>query len=332
MSAAATFPCLLQAFFVQRLLEQQRASPQTIASYRDTFRLLLQYSYKRLRKRPSNLELADFDARLICDFLNELESGRGNGARTRNQRLAAIHSFFRYVSFQEPSFADQIQRILAIPSKRWERRLVAFLTREEVDALLAAPDLDTRIGRRDRALLIVALRTGLRVSELTGLRCEDIVLGTGSHVRCRGKGRKQRCVPLGKEVSNVLQGWLREREGSPDAPAFPNARGGTLSRDGVEYLLRKYTALAAHKCPSLKKKRVSPHVMRHTTAVHLLQAGVDHAVIALWLGHERVETTQIYADTDLEFKEKVLSKVAPFDAPVKRFRANDRLLAFLSSL
>jgi site-specific recombinase XerD len=253
-------------------------------------------------------------------------------ARTRNARLAAIHSFFSFAALQEPAHSALIQRVLAIPSKRFERAPVEFLTRPEVEAVLAVPDLKTWPGRRDHALLLLAVDTGLRVSEIVGLRCEDVVLGVGAHVRCLGKGRKKRCTPLTKKTVATLRKWLNEQDACPSDPLFPNARGGTLSRDGVEYLLAKHLKVARQSCPTLKNKRVSPHVLRHTVAIDLLQSGVDRSVIALWLGHESFETTQMYIDANLAMKEDALSKVAPRNVRPGRFRADDSLLAFLNSL
>ena len=246
--------------------------------------------------------------------------------------LAAIHSFFRYVSFQEPSCAELCRRILAIPSKRYERRPIEYLTREEIDALVAAPDTTTWIGRRDHVLLLVGVQTGLRVSELIGLQRQDVVLGTGAHVRCNGKGRKQRCTPLRREVVTVLVTWLRECPSQPGTPVFPSSRGGHLSRDAVERLVSRHRQTAVRRCPSLKKKTVTPHVLRHTAAMELLQHGIDRSVIALWLGHESVETTQMYLHADLRLKEKALSRIAPVDVKPSRYRPDDKLLAFLESL
>jgi site-specific recombinase XerD len=331
MKSHTTFSALLEAFFTERLMAQRQASPHTIAAYRDTFRLLLRYVQQRLKRRPSDVELKDIDVFLLVDFLDDLEKNRGNGARSRNARLAAIRSFFHYVSF-DPEHTGLAQRILAIPSKKWHRPLVGFLSTAEVDALLAAPNHQTRSGRRDHALLLLAVQTGLRVSELASLKCGDVSYGNGGHVRCFGKGRKQRCVPLAKETSTVLRAWLRERNGQPTDPLFPNARGEALSRDGVQYILKKCVRLAQEGCPSLKKKRISPHVLRHTTAVNLLQSGVDQSVIALWLGHESIETTQVYLDADLAYKEKVLAKTSPLKGRAGVYRPDDRMMAFLNSL
>jgi integrase/recombinase XerD len=332
VNTPCTFPSLLQAFFTERLMAQQQASGHTVGSYRDTFRLLLSYVRSRLKKEPSRVALEDLNAPLIIDFLNDLEERRGNGSRTRNVRLAAIRSFFRYAALQEPGLAGLIQAVLAIPSKRWHRPLINFLSRPEVEALLAAPDRDTHAGHRDRALLLLAVQTGLRVSELIGLRRNDVALGPAAHVHCLGKGRKERCVPLAKETVKAIQCWLKGTGLEPEAPLFPNARGGPLSRDGVEYILKKHKASAGIRCPSLRRKKVSPHVLRHTTAVNLLQSGVDQAVIALWLGHESVETTHIYLDADLSYKEKVLAKAQPLNARPGVYRADDQLLTFLRNL
>ncbi len=332
MNSDTSFAGLVQAFFTDRLQRQRRASPHTVAGYRDTFRLFLRFAKQRLGKAPSKLSLTDLDAPFISAFLDHLENERGNGARSRNTRLAAIHSFFQYLSFQEPAYADQCRRILAIPSKRYERRLIEYLTPEEIDALLAAPDRTTWIGRRDRALLLVGVQTGLRVSELIGLRRSDIILGAGAHVRCEGKGRKQRFTPLRQEAVEVLAQWLRECPAEPTTPAFPSSRGGPLSRDAVERLVARHQRSAAQHCPSLQRKRVTPHVLRHTAAMQLLRHGIDRAVIALWLGHESVETTQMYLHADLRLKEEALSKVTPLDVPPGRFRPDDDLLAFLEDL
>lgn len=327
-----SFAGLLQGFFTQRLMQQRQASPHTIASYRDAFRLLLRFAQGRLRKAPSVLSLEDVDASLILAFLDELESIRGITARTRNLRLTAIHSFFRYVAFEAPTHAAQVQRVLAIPTKRFTRTLVPFLNRSEVDALLAAPDQRSWSGRRDHALILLAVQTGLRLSELTGLRPEDLQLGLGAHVRVIGKGRKERCTPLSKNTRAVLSAWMREQPRAPDQPLFPNARGGRLSAHGVHYLLSKHVDAAAKTCPSLTKKRVSPHVLRHTTAMDLLQEGVEQRALALWLGHESVETTQMYLDANLELKQEVLDKTTPPTGKPGRYRPDDKLLAFLKGL
>ena len=278
------FPALLQAFFTDRLVQQRRASPHTIAAYRNTFRLLLRFAATRLGRAASSLALADLDAPFVSAFLDHLERERGNAARSRNARLAALHAFFRYVALAEPAYALHCQRVLAIPSKRFERGLVEFLSEEEVEGLLAVPDPSTALGRRDRTLLLVAIQTGLRVSELIALRRQDVTFGSGAHVRCHGKGRKLRCTPLRRDVARLLEAWLRERPPEPDAPVFASARGGRLSADAVERLVAKHAAAAQQGCRSLAGKRVTPHTLRHTAAMRLLQRGVDRSVIALWAG------------------------------------------------
>ena len=332
MSRSLNFASLVEGFFTQRLMQQRQASPHTIDSYRDTFRLLLQFTQQRLRKAPSSLALDDVDAPLVLAFLDEQERQRGVSPRTRNLRLTAIHSFFRYAAFESPEHSALIQRMLAIPAKRFNRALVSFLTRAEVDALLAAPDQGTWSGRRDHALILLAVQTGLRLSELTSLQPDDLSLGTGSHVRVVGKGRKERCTPLSKSTRSVMTAWLREPVKVPGQPLFPNARGGRLSSHGVHYLLAKHVAQASGACPSLKRKRVTPHVLRHTTAMDLLQAGIEQAVIALWLGHESIETTQMYLEADLELKERVLARTTPPGGAPGRYRPDDKLLAFLKAL
>lgn len=332
MKLIASLAVLLERFFTQRLMSQRQASSHTIASYRDTFRLLLAFLRKRLQKPPSQWALEEIDAPLIGAFLDDLEKSRGNAARSRNLRLTAIRSFFHYAAYEAPTHSAQIQRVLAMPSKRYVRRLVTFLTRPEVDALLASPDQSTWSGRRDHAILLLAVQTGLRVSEITGLQRQDVSLATGAHVRCLGKGRKERCTPLTKQTVAVLQAWMRESARKQTDTLFPSARGGRLSADAVQYLLAKHIAVARKACPSLQRKRVTPHVLRHTMAMELLQAGVDRSVIALWLGHESVETTQIYLDANLALKEKILATTTPVDSKPGRFRADDRLLAFLNGL
>jgi len=280
----------------------------------------------------TELTIEDLAAPLLGDFLQHLESSRGNSTPTRNARMAAIHSFFQYVALEEPAHALHCQRILAMPNKRHERRPIEFLNREEIDALLAAVDFSSWMGRRDRTLLLVAVQTGLRVSELIGLNCQDVVLGTGAHVRCEGKGRKYRCTPLRPETVAMLTAWLHERHGLPGDSVFPSIRGGKLSRDAIERLVTKYTAIAKQNCASLKQKKVSPHVLRHAAAMDLLQHGVDRSVIALWLGHESVETTQMYLHADMRLKEKALSRTTPLGVKPGRYRPDDKLLAFLESL
>ena len=323
---------LLERFFTERLMRQRQASPHTIASYRDTFRLLLQHARQQLRKEPAELAIDAIDAPLISGFLDHLEANRRISARSRNLRLTAIRSFFRYVSYEEPAHSLQIQRILALPSKRYSKKLVPFLDRPEVDALLAAPDPQAWYGRRDHALILLAVQTGLRLSELTSLRCGDVHLGTGAHVRCLGKGRRERCTPLTKQAATVLKAWMQSSIQTPDGWLFPNARGGRLSSDAVQDLVAKYCIVAAKTCSSLRKKRVTPHVLRHTVAMDLLQAGVDRSVIALWLGHQSVETTQVYLNANLALKEQILAKSSPYRSHYHRFKPEDSLLAFLKSL
>ncbi len=334
MTSAGSVAPLLQGFFTDRLVRQRQASAHTIAAYRDTFRLLLQYTQRELHKTPTALAVDDLDAPLLAAFLTHLERDRGNTARTRNARLAALHSFFRYVALAEPAASAVCQRVLALPSKRYDRALIDFLTHPEIEALLAAPDRSTWTGRRDHALLLLAIQTGLRVAELTGLHGQDVVLDTGAHIRCRGKGRKERATPLAPQVRAVLRHWIAERQPGSADPLFCTAHGRPLSRDAVAYLLTKYVAIARRTCPSLVRKRVSPHVLRHTTAMQLLLSGTHPSVIALWLGHESVETTQMYIDANLALKEAILAKTAPLPTTVKagRFQPGDRLLAFLNDL
>lgn len=322
----------LQAFFSERLINEKGASPHTIAAYRDTFRLLLGFAEKRTGKPPRRLEIEDLDASLVAEFLDHLEEERGNGPRTRNARLAAIHSMFGFAALRHPEQAGTIARVLAVPAKRFERAIVSYLSEEEVDALLAAPDRGRWIGRRDHALLTLAIQTGLRVSELTGLRCGDLQLGAGAHVQTTGKGRKQRATPLTRETVAVLREWLKERDGDPDEPLFPTSRGRALGRDAIALLVKKHANTADHGCPTLGGKAVSPHVLRHTAAMNLLHAGVDSTVIALWLGHESVEATQIYLHADLKIKERALARTTPPKATPGRYRPPDALLAFLEAL
>jgi integrase/recombinase XerD len=322
----------LEAFFTDRLIAQRRVSPHTVASYRDTFRLLLQFAQNELGKSPSKLAIPDLNAALIGAFLDNLEKTRANASRSRNVHLTAIRSFFRYMALECPEHSAAIQRVLAIPPKRQSSRLVDFLTRPEIDALLAVPDQTTWLGRRDRVLLLFAIQTGLRLSELIGLRQGDICLERGAHVRCEGKGRKQRCTPLTRTTVQALRVLVREQRKDEAKILFPSARGGPLSHDSVQYLVAKYAKSAAKSCVTLRKKRVTPNVLRHTTAMELLQAGVDRAVIALWLGHESVETTQIYLDANLALKEDALKKTSPVNASVGRFKPDDQLLSFLRNL
>jgi len=322
----------LEAFFTDRLARQRHASPHTVAAYRDAFRLLVGFAQDRTGKAPCRLDLADLDAPLIGAFLDHLEVERQNSIRTRNARLAAIHSLFSYAALRHPEHAALIARVLAIPTKRHERAIVSFLTRPELDALLAAPDRTRWLGRRDHALMLVVAQCGLRVSELTGLGCGDVQLGVGAHVRCHGKGRKERITPLTTQPAAVLRAWLRERSGTAGDPLFPTSRGGSLSRDAVEKLVTKHTVVARRTCPSLEHKSVSPHTLRHTSAMALLQAGGDTTVIALWLGHEQMNTTAIYLHADLSIKERALARTAQPNSKPGRYRPPDSLLAFLEGL
>lgn len=328
----ATLPALIQQFFTDRLCTQMDASPHTIAGYRDTFRLLLQFASERTGRAPTTLKVDDLDCVLVGEFLMHVETQRRNTARSRNTRLAAIRSFFRFVAMTEPAYILHCQKILAMPGKRYVKRTVEFLDHAEMEALLAAPDRSTWAGRRDHAILMVALQTGLRASEIVGLRRCDVVIGTGAHIRCEGKGRKQRSTPLRKESAKVLKAWLKERGGGNADPLFPTNRGTRMSRDALEGIVRRHTLTASRLCPSLAAKRVSPHVLRHSTAMDLLHHGVDQTVIALWLGHESVETTQVYIHADLHLKEKALARVAAPAVSPGRYRPDDKLLAFLEAL
>lgn len=322
----------LQAFFTDRLLQQRQASPHTIAGYRDALRLLIGFASEKRSIEPSKLEVGHLDASLVAGFLDHLESERGNSVRTRNTRLAAIRSLFRFAALRHPEHATVIERVLAIPPKRFERNLVTFLNEAEVGALLAAPDRTTRTGRRDLALLGLAAQTGLRASELIGLRCDDVHLDVGAHVSCRGKGRKQRITPLTTSTVALLRVWMAERSGLSEDPLFVTRTCRSLSRDALERRLAKHVMAASEECPSLRTKKVTLHVLRHTAAMRLLYAGVDTSVIALWLGHEQVETTQIYLHADLRLKERALAMTTPTDAQPGRYRAPDSLVAFLEAL
>jgi len=332
MSATVSLAPLLERFFLQRLMQQRQVSPHTIVSYRDTFCRLLKFAQQHLHKAPSQLQFEEITAPLVGKFLDHLEERDGISVRTRNLRLTAIHSFFHFAAYELPEHSAQIQRVLAIPSKRFTRTLVSFLTRPEVDALLAAPDRGTWSGRRDHAFILTAAQTGFRLSEMTGLKREDLALGAGAHLKVIGKGRRERCTPLAKTTRAVLRAWLREPPRGDGNVLFPNARGGRLSVHGVQYLLNKHRRTAARTCPSLKQKRVTVHRLRHTMAVDMLQEGVDRATIALWLGHQHVQTTQIYLDATLAMKEKALDKMTPHRGRPSRYRPDDRLLAFLKNL
>jgi integrase/recombinase XerD len=322
----------VQAFFTERLICERHASPHTIAAYRDTIRLLLDYAAAHLNRGPCQLEVGHLDAPLIAAFLDHLERERGNSIRTRNARLAAIHSLFRYAAYRHPEHAADIERVLAIQPKRFERALVSFLESKEIETLINAPDRDSWTGRRDHALLVLAAQTGLRASEITSLRCRDIHLQTAPHVNCHGKGRKQRITPLTKTTVAVLHGWLSERQGTPEQPLFPTIHGRHLSRDALERRIAKHAETAAARCTSLKEKRITAHTLRHTAAMALLHAGVETTVIALWLGHEQIETTQIYLHADLAIKERALARTTPPGTTPGRYKPPDSLLAFLQAL
>jgi len=322
----------LQRFFTQHLPVSLGASPHTVAAYRDAFRLVLRYAARTLCREPSALRLEDLDAPFLTTFLSHLESTRGNGIRTRNARLAALRAFFRFVAYEQPALAQQCQRILAIPIKRHASGPVQYLTLAEASALVAAPDVGTWIGRRDRTLLLVALQTGLRNSELRSLKNRDVSLGHGAHVRCVGKGRKARCTPVRSDVAAALGSWRAEQGAAGEAPVFPSLRGGPLSADALQKLVQRHTARAREACPTLAEKTVTPHTLRHSAAMDLLHRGVDLTVIALWLGHESCETTQIYIHSDLKLKERALAHATTSGAIPERYRASDSLLAFLDGL
>jgi integrase/recombinase XerD len=330
--SAANLAGHLQRFFTDRLLGQLGASPHTVVSYRDTFRLLLKFASKYHRRQVSDLKLEDLDAKLISTFLKHLEHDRRNTARSRNNRLSAIHAFFGYVCLQEPRLAEHCQRVVAIPFKRFERGPVEFLTEDETTALLKAPDATTWLGRRDQTLLEVAVQTGLRNSELTNLRREDVHLGAGAFIRCLGKGRKARCTPLRSDIVAHLAHWLSKQPPEPATPVFPTAAGKAMSSDALQRLVTRHVKAAGKACPSLKRKRVTPHTLRHTTAMNLLHRGVDITVIALWLGHESIETTQIYLHADMAMKEKALARTTKTNVVPKRYHPTDRIIAFLESL
>ena len=329
---APTLPPLLQRFFTDRLLGQLGASPHTVASYRDTFRLLLLYGTQQFKRAPCTLQVEDLDVRFLSRFLDHLEHDRGNTARTRNTRLSALHAFFQYVALNEPALALHCQRILAMPAKRREHHPVEFLTEDEMAALISAPDVRTWIGRRDRAILLFALQTGLRNSEVRSLRNQNLELRTGAHVRCIGKGRKARCTPLRPDVVAILKEWFEEQHGAPDDPLFPALTGNRLSADALQRLVARHVATAEQICPSLKLKNVTPHTLRHAAAMTLLRRGVDLSVIALWLGHESTESTQIYLHADMELKERALSHVSRSGQVPGRYQPPDSLLAFLEGL
>jgi len=326
------FAPTLQSFFIERLMGQRAASPNTVAGYRDTFRIFLAFAAERTGRAPCELDFGELDAALVASFLDNLEHQRNNTVRTRNNRLAAIHSLFGYAARRHPEHAASIQRVLAIPTKRFERNLVTWLTEEEVEALVACCDPTTWTGRRDNAMLVLAIQTGLRISELVGLTCGDIVTGTGAHVHCVGKGRKERRTPLLPLTGKVMRVWLTERNGSERERLFPTISGNALSRDAVEHRLALYASMASETCPSIRTKRVTSHTLRHTAAMRLLLSGVDVTVIALWLGHEQVSTTDIYLHADMSQKERAIARTTPVGTKPGRYHAPDAVLAFLESL
>ncbi len=332
MTADPTLAPLLERFFTQRLMAQRQVSAHTVASYRDTFRLLLAFAQCQRQKPPSRLLLSEFDAPLVDGFLDEVEKGRHCTPRSRNLRLTAIRSFFRFCAFEVPTHAGQIQRVLAIPAKREAHPLVGFLTRPEIEALLTAPNPQSWGGRRDYAFLHLALQTGLRLSEMTSLTRADLELGPGAHVRVHGKGRKERCTPLTRQTVAVLKAWLKQPPRGDNDILFPTIHGNRLSSDAAQDLLAKHLTFARTQCPSLVAKRVTVHVLRHSAAMELLQSGVDATVIALWLGHESIKTTQIYLDADLAMKEAALAKTTPVAGKPQRYKPDDELLVFLNNL
>lgn len=331
-ASTPTFATLLQDFFCERLQRQRGASPHTVAAYRDTFRLLLQFAEQTIKRPPVRLALSDITAALVLAFLDHLERERGNEVRTRNARLAAIRSFCQYASRRAPTELSRLQQVLAIPFKRFDRRAVGHLTREEVDALLAAPPATTWSGARDRVLFQILYNTGARITELTGLNVGDITFAGTASVRFRGKGRKERSVPLWKTTRDSLRAWLRRLSADPVTPVFPNRRGERLTRSGAQARLDVAIHVASVTCSTLRQRRVTPHLIRHTTAMHLLQAGIDIAVIALWLGHESPATTHMYLEADLELKQRALAKLPAAGRARLRFQPGDRLLAFLEAL
>jgi site-specific recombinase XerD len=332
MTASASLAPVLQFFFTEHLSSHKQASPRTVLAYRDAFRLLLQFVQAKTGKPPSSLCVQDLDAPVILAFLDSLEQHRNNTVLSRNARLAAIRSFFRVVALRDPASVGVVTRVLAIPIKRTDKRLVGYLTREEMDAMLAAQDQSQWLGRRDYALLLTMYNSGARLSEITSLRRHHVIFGPTTYLQLKGKGRKERDVPLWTKTSRVLQQWFRGLESSPPDIAFPTIRGTPLSADAVHHLLSQAVKRAAPVCPTLAAKRVTPHVLRHTTAMHLMQAGIDMAVIALWLGHESIETTHKYVEADLAIKERALERIAPKDQKARRFKADDKLMAFLSSI
>src|SRR5580704_5277581 len=331
-SEVTAFAGLLQDYFCQRLIAQRDASPATVASYRDTFRLLLGYARTRIRKTPTELALAEIDAPFVLGFLAHLERDRGNCPRTRNARFAAIRSFLQFAALKCPASLPSIQRVLAIPMKRFDRRVLGFLSRDEITAIIAAPDCTTWAGRRDHAMLATFYNTGARVSEIADACVSDLSIDRRRCLRVHGKGRKERVVPLWPSTCRILLSWLRETKANSDAPIFPARGGGRISRSGIEDRLASAVATAISSHPSLRARRISPHTLRHTTAMHLLQSGVDVTVIALWLGHESPATTHMYIGADIAMKKRALDRLVEPRARTKRLAPSDALLAFLDGL
>jgi integrase/recombinase XerD len=332
MSQKNELPSLIEGFFSKRLVSQRNVSAHTIASYRDAFRLLLAYAQKELHRPPTRLSMEDLNAELIGRYLDMVERERGNGAKTRNLRLTAIRSFFRYAALEAPEHAGLIQRVLAIPPKRYERKIVGFLTQKEATAILASVDQSCWRGMRDYALLLTTMQTGLRLAEVTSLRHKDITLGPGAYVHCQGKGRKERCTPLTRSTARVLKAWCRRQKDASECYLFPSSHGGRLSHDAVQDLVQKHVAAASIKCSSLKGRKITPHMLRHTAAMELLQAGIDRSLIAIWLGHESVGTTQVYLDANLTLKEQILALSHQQNGRASRFKPGDQLLDFLRKL
>ncbi len=331
-SHTTTLASVLEKFFTVRLIQQRQVSPHTISSYRDSLRQFLKFASERLGSKPCQIHFDQIDEPLVSAFLDNLESVRKVSLRTRNLRLTAIHSLFHFAAYELPTHGMQIQRVLAIPNKRFDRKQIGFLTRKEIDALVQAPDQSTWSGRRDHAFIRTAAQTGLRVSEMTSLTQGNLMIETGAHLWVIGKGRKQRSVPLVPATRTVLKAWLQEPKRGRQDLLFPNRKGDRMTVDGVQYLLRKHQATAAQQCPSLKDKRVSVHVLRHSAAVEMVQSGIDRTTIAIWLGHESIETTQQYIDVTLALKEAALAKITPLQDSLKRFQAEDSLMEFLNNL
>jgi integrase/recombinase XerD len=323
---------VLQSFFTDRLVVQRQASPATIAAYRDTFRLLLNWLAATTGTQPATVDLGQLDVTTISAFLTYLQDERGNSTSTRNARLTAIRSLFHHAALQAPEHAESIARVLAIPPKRCDRTLVSFLTAPEIEVLLAAPDRTRWHGRRDHALLALACQTGLRVSELTALTRSDVHTGEGAHVRCHGKGRKQRHTPLTRQTVTILTVWNAERKGRGDQPLFPTRSGTALSRDAIARLVAKHAATAARSCPSIAAKNVTPHTLRHSAAMALLHVGIDTSVIALWMGHASPDSTQAYLHADMTIKQRALARVTPPNTAPGRYQPPDSLLAYLDTL